>query len=66
MKRLDVNDNFLRYSAVIGQCYTLSGENSLGKSVEYGRRSGLLDNTYNMSPLGSLVGNIILRTYDCG
>jgi hypothetical protein len=60
MKRLDDSKAFLSYSAVIGQCYKLSGKASLSLSVEHGRKAGLLDEGYKMTPLGLLVGNVIL------
>ena len=60
MNRTDYADSLLTYSAVIGQCYELSGSNSLCQSVEHGRKAGLLDEGYKMTPLGSLVGNVIL------
>jgi hypothetical protein len=63
MNRLDYTDSLLTYSAVIGQCYELSGCNSLGQSVEYGRQSGLLDDNSKLSPLGSLVGRVILTKH---
>ena len=63
MNRLDYTDSLLTYSAVIGHCYELSGFNSLGQSVEYGRKSGLLDDNSKLSPLGSLVGKVILTKH---
>lgn len=63
MNRSDYTDSLLTYSAVIGQCYKLSGLNSLGQSVEYGRKSGLLDDNSKLSPLGSLVGKVILSKH---
>ena len=63
MNRLDYTDSLLAYSAVIGQCYKLSGFKSLGQSVEYGRKSGLLDDSSKLSPLGSLVGKVILMKH---
>jgi len=65
MERLYGTDDFLTYSAVIGQCYKLSGEGHLNRSVKYGRSAGLLDKNNKLSAFGSLVGNIILRKYDC-
>ena len=53
----------LRYSAVIEHCYKLSEAENLNVSVDYGRKAGLLDENNDLSPLGVLVGDVILRAH---
>ena len=57
------HDECLRYSAVIGHCYKLSEAENLNVSVDYGRKSGLLDENNDLLPLGVLVGDVILRAH---
>ncbi len=57
------HDECLRYSAVIGHCYKLSETGNLNVSVDYGRKSGLLDENNDLLPLGVLVGDVILRAH---
>ena len=57
---MDTHEEFLRFSAVLSHCYNRAKANKLGLTVAYGRKAGLLNEHNRLSPLGSVVGNVLL------
>jgi hypothetical protein len=57
---MDTHEEFLRFSAVLSHCYIKARANKLGLTVAYGRKAGLLNEHNRLSPLGSVVGNVLL------
>ena len=57
---MDTHEEFLRFSAVLSHCYIRAKANKLGLTVAYGRKAGLLNEHNRLSPLGSVVGNVLL------
>jgi hypothetical protein len=57
---MDTHEDFLRFSAVLSHCYNRAKANKLGLTVAYGRKAGLLNEHNRLSPLGSVVGNVLL------
>ena len=57
---MDTHEEFLRFSAVLSHCYIRAKANKLGLTVAYGRKAGLLNEHKRLSPLGSVVGNVLL------
>ena len=57
---MDTHEEFLRLSAVLSHCYIRAKANKLGLTVAYGRKAGLLNEHNRLSPLGSVVGNVLL------
>ena len=57
---MDTHDEFLRFSAVLIHCYHQAQTNKLGLTVAYGRKAGLLNESNRLSPLGSVVGNVLM------
>ena len=57
---MDTHEEFLRFSAVLNHCYQKAKANKLGLTVEYGKEAGLLDESNRLSPLGSVVGGVLL------
>jgi hypothetical protein len=57
---MDTHDEFLRFSAVLSHCYQKAKTNKLGLTVAYGRKAGLLNESNRLSPLGSVVGNVLM------
>ena len=57
---MDTHEDFLRFSAVLSHCYNRAKVNKLDLTVAYGRKAGLLNEHNRLSPLGSVVGNVLL------
>ena len=57
---MDTHEEFLRFSAVLSHCYIKARANKLGLTVAYGRKAGLLNEHNRLSPLGAVVGNVLL------
>ncbi len=57
---MDTHEEFLRFSAVLSHCYQKSRANKLGLTVAYGKKAGLLNESNGLSPLGSVVGGVLL------
>ena len=57
---MDTHDEFLRFSAVLSHYYQKAQTNKLGLTVAYGRKAGLLNESNRLSPLGSVVGNVLM------
>jgi hypothetical protein len=57
---MDTHEEFLRFSAVLSHCCIRAKANKLGLTVAYGRKAGLLNEHNRLSPLGSVVGNVLL------
>ena len=57
---MDTHEEFLRFSAVLSHCYQKAKAQKLGLTVAYGKNAGLLNGNNRLSPLGVLVGNILM------
>ena len=57
---MDAHEEFLVFSAVLSHCYQKAKAHKLGLTVEYGKKAGLLNNHNRLSPLGVLVGNVLI------
>jgi hypothetical protein len=57
---MDTHEEFLRFSAVLSHCYQNAKAHKLGPTVEYGKKAGLLNSHNRLSPLGVLVGNVLI------
>jgi len=57
---MDTHEKFLKFSAVLSHCYQKAQANKLGLTVAYGRKTGLLNESNRLSPLGSVVGNVLM------
>jgi hypothetical protein len=57
---MDTHEEFLRFSAVLSHCYQKAKSQKLGLTVAYGKKAGLLNNNNRLSPLGVLVGNVLM------
>ena len=57
---MDTHEEFLRFSAVLSHCYQKAKAQKLGLTVAYGKKAGLLSGNNRLSPLGVLVGNILM------
>ena len=57
---MDTHEEFLRFSAVLSHCYQNAKAHKLGLTVEYGKKAGLLKSDNRLSPLGVLVGNVLM------
>jgi len=49
-----------RFSAVLSHCYQKAKAQKLSLTVEYGKKAGLLNSHNRLSPLGVLVGNVLM------
>ena len=56
---MDTHEEFLRFSAVLSHCYQKAKAQN-GLTVEYGKKAGLLNSHNRLSPLGVLVGNVLM------
>jgi hypothetical protein len=57
---MDTHEEFLVFSAVLSHCYQKAKAQKLGLTVEYGKKAGLLNSHNRLSPLGVLVGNVLM------
>ena len=57
---MDTHEEFLRFSAVLSHCYQKAKAQKLGLTVTYGKKAGLLNANNRLSPLGVLVGNVLM------
>ena len=57
---MDTHEEFLRFSAVLSHCYQKAKAQKLGLTVAYGKQTGLLNGNNRLSPLGVLVGNVLM------
>ena len=57
---MDTHEEFLRFSAVLSHCYQQARHQELGLTVAYGKKAGLLNSHNRLSPLGILVGNVLM------
>ena len=57
---MDTHEEFLVFSAVLSHCYQKAKAQKLGLTAEYGKKAGLLNSDNRLSPLGVLVGNVLI------
>ena len=57
---MDTHEEFLVFSAVLSHCYQKAKAQKLGLTLEYGKKAGLLNSHNRLSPLGILVGNVLV------
>jgi len=57
---MDTHEEFLVFSAVLSHCYQKAKAQKLGLTAEYGKMAGLLNSHNRLSPLGVLVGNVLM------
>ena len=57
---MDTHEEFLVFSAVLSYCYQKAKAQKLGLTLEYGKKAGLLNSHNRLSPLGILVGNVLM------
>lgn len=57
---MDTHEEFLRFSAVLSHCYQKAKAQKLDLTVAYGKKAGLLNSHNRLSPLGILVGNVLM------